>query len=213
MKKAVGDDKNKKKKVFEKYWEITIPKDHIEAQKKNNTKAEALFTTNSQGSDQENKSESNFEGELELKINNKEVPDELEEQGMTKFYVRLNSHSIYAAANKTAGYRGMVASIEFEDIITNQDYTLIGKCCQNVYSISTEKKPNGEDTYCFTIDTPKITWEACGADKQQMETWRNNLNGFVIIWDLKRKGIYDAKELKRKQANICEFPIGYNYFN
>jgi len=31
-----------------------------------------------------------------------------------------------------------------------------------------------------------------------METWRNNLNGFVIIWDLKRKGIYDAKELKRK---------------
>jgi len=31
MKKAVGDDKNKKKKVFEKYWEITIPKDHIEA--------------------------------------------------------------------------------------------------------------------------------------------------------------------------------------
>lgn len=46
-----------------------------------------------------------------------------------------------------------------------------------------------------------------------METWRNSLNGFVIVWDLKKKGIYDAKELKRKQANICEFPIGYNYFN
>lgn len=124
-----------------------------------------MFTSNSQGSDKVDENASNFEGELELKINNKEVPDEFEEQGMVKYYVRLNGHSIYAAANKTAGYRGMVGSIEFEDIITKEDYTLIGKCCQNVYSISTEKTTGGEDNYCFTIDTPKVTWEVCGKDK------------------------------------------------
>lgn len=106
----------------------------------------------------------------------------------------------------------MIGSIEFEDIITDQDYTLIGKCCQNVYSIS-EGKLGGDDSYCFNIDTNKVNWEMCGKDKMVMEAWRNNINGFVIVWDLKRKGIYDAKELKRKQKNICENPTGYNYFN
>lgn len=70
-----------------------------------------------------------------MKINDKEVADSLEDQAMKSLYVRLNGHSIYASDNKTVGYRGIIGAIEFEDIITKEDYTLIGKCCQNVYSI------------------------------------------------------------------------------
>lgn len=202
----------KSRQVFEKYWQITIPKDHLEEQKKNNTKAESKYKTNAEGTDEENPNASSFEGEVLMKINNKGVPDELEDQAMIPYYARLNGHSIYASMNKTVGYRGIIGAIEFEDIITPEDYTLIGKCCQNVYSIQTGKL-DGEDSYCFNIDTAKVNWELCGKDKANMEMWRNSLNGFVIVWDLKRKGIYDAKELKKKQKNICEFPTGYNYFN
>lgn len=56
-------------------------------------------------------------------------------------------------------------------------------------------------------------WQLCFKDQGAAESWRNNLNGFIIVWDLKRKGIFDAKELKKAQADICAFPIGYNYVN
>lgn len=207
------DEKDSKgKQVFEKYWQITIPKDHLEEMKKNNTKAEGKYKENAQGTDEENPNASSFEGEVLMKINNKHVNDALEDQAVIPLYARLNGHSIYASQNKTVGYRGIIGAIEFEDIITPEDYTLIGKCCQNVYAISTGKM-DGEDSYCFNIDTAKVNWELCGKDKSNIEMWRNSLNGFVIVWDLKRKGIYDAKELKKKQKNICEFPTGYNYFN
>jgi hypothetical protein len=38
----------------------------------------------------------------------------------------------------------------------------------------------------------------CSEDKSILDGWRNKLSGFIIVWDLKRKGIYDAKELKKK---------------
>lgn len=136
----------------------------------------------------------------------------MEYDGLRSLYVRINEHSIYAASNKSAGYRGLLASIEFEDIITDDDYTMIGKCCQNVAGVTQEKI--GDDTmHCFTIDTTQVEWLVCSAEPAAIEGWRNNLNGFIIIWDLKRKGIFDAKELKKAQADICAFPIGYNYMN
>jgi len=100
LKKVDKEDKEKEGKnrqVFEKYWQITIPKDHLEEMKKNNTKAEGKYKENTQGTDEENPTASSFEGEVLMKINNKEVSDSLEEQAMKPLYVRLNGHSIYAS--------------------------------------------------------------------------------------------------------------------
>lgn len=89
-----------------------------------------------------------FEGEVMLKVNRKDVSDLFEKDSLETMYVRINEHSIYYAQNKTSGYRGLLGSLEFEDIITKDDYTLIGKCCQNVYMIQ-EERVNGEELYCF----------------------------------------------------------------
>lgn len=62
---------------------------------------------------------------------------------------------------------------------------MIGKCCQNVFMIQ-EERVDGEELYCFQIDTPENNWLLCSKDKGTTEGWRNNLNGFIIVWDLKR---------------------------
>ncbi len=136
--KKDGDEEQKQKTVFEKYWEITVPKNYIEEKQKNNTKAAAAYSENSQGRDVlENMSL--FEGEVDMKVNRKEVSDEFEMDGVMPFFVRINEHSIYYSSNKTSGYRGLLGSLEFEEIITPDDYTLIGKCCQNVFTIEQEQ--------------------------------------------------------------------------
>jgi hypothetical protein len=44
--------------------------------------------------------------------------------------LRINDHAIYAASDKASGYRGIVSTIEFEDIFSSDsDNTLVGKCC------------------------------------------------------------------------------------
>lgn len=149
--KKDGDEESKQKTVFEKYWEITVPKNYIEEMTKNNTKAAAAYTENSQGRDPLDNM-SLFEGEVDMKVNRKEVSDEFEMDGVMPFFVRINEHSIYYSSNKTSGYRGLLGSLEFEEIITPDDYTLIGKCCQNVFTIEQEQM-KGEVQFCFKIDT------------------------------------------------------------
>jgi hypothetical protein len=120
-------DAPKGQSVYEKYWQITIPKNYLEEQQKNNTKAAGIYKENSEGRDP--METSMFEGELMVKVNRKDVSDLFEKDSLETMYVRINEHSIYYASNKTSGYRGLLGSIEFEDIITKDDYTLIGKCC------------------------------------------------------------------------------------
>jgi hypothetical protein len=58
-----------------------VPKNYIEESKKNNTKAAAAYTEDSEGRDKiENMSL--FEGEVEIKVNRKEVGDEFEVDGL-----------------------------------------------------------------------------------------------------------------------------------
>ena len=85
-------------------------------------------------------------------------------------------------------------------------------CCQNVYAIE-ELTINDLDYYCFTIESKDNHWDLCATDRGVTEMWRNNINGFIILWDLKRKGIYDAKQFSKMQDDICEKPVGYNYLN
>ena len=59
-------------------------------------------------------------------------------------------------------------------------------------------KVNQKEMFCFTVDAKSQSWKMCSEDKSILDGWRNNLSGFIIVWDLKRKGIYDAKELKKK---------------
>ena len=76
-----------------------------------------------------NERQSNMEGELLVKIHRKDVNDVKESQKLEERYLRLNEHSIFAAYNKSSGYRGIYQSLEFEQIISKDDYTLTGKCC------------------------------------------------------------------------------------
>jgi len=162
-KEGEKEEKGEGRTVFEKYWHITVPKNYIEEMEKNNTKAAAAYSENSEGRDTlENMSL--FEGEIQLKVNRKEVSDDFEMDAVQPFYVRINEHSIYYSANKTSGYRGLLGSLEFEEIITPQDYTLIGKCCQNVFSI-TQDKIKDEDMFCFQIDTVQQEWQFCSKDQ------------------------------------------------
>lgn len=108
--------------------------------------ANEIYKTNAQGRDESD--ESSYEGELEMKINRKDVSGKLQIEGLQTMYVRINSHSIYAAVNQSSGYRGLVSSIEFTDIISKDDNTNQGKCCQNIYMIE-EARLKGEDYYCF----------------------------------------------------------------
>lgn len=85
-------------------------------------------------------------------------------------------------------------------------------CCQNVYFVD-EVQLKGIEYNCFQIETKDTQWELCAPDRGFINMWRNNLNGFIILWDLKRKGIYDAKQFSKLQDDICEKPIGYNYVN
>lgn len=69
-----------------------------------------------------------------------------------KKYIRMNRDSIYIASNYTGGYRNIESQIPFEDIISPYDYTMIGKCCQNVYGIEKEFI-YGEPYMCFFMDS------------------------------------------------------------
>lgn len=74
------EDKPKNSAAFEKYWQITIPKNYLEEQKKNNTKAAASYKENSEGRDEMDTSM--FEGELLIKINRKDINDIFEKDSL-----------------------------------------------------------------------------------------------------------------------------------
>ena len=68
-----------------------------------------------------------------------EVKDDENPQGiftkLAKKYIRMNKDSVYISTNFTSGYRTIESQIPFEEIISPYDYTMIGKCCQNIYGI------------------------------------------------------------------------------
>lgn len=85
LQKHKGEDKkeeepHKNTAVFEKYWQITIPKNHLEEVQKNNTKAAGIYKESSEGRDQIETSM--FEGEMMIKMNRKDVNDMFEKDGL-----------------------------------------------------------------------------------------------------------------------------------
>jgi len=64
-----------------------------------------------------------FEGLLFVKKTDREIPLEQNSARLLEYYTRINGHSIYISSMKEQGYRGIVGSIGFEDIIDTDDYT------------------------------------------------------------------------------------------
>ena len=82
--------------------------------------------------------------------------------------------------------------MNFDEIINENDDTVVGKCCENVYSVE-ETKIAGQDYFCFKVETKDEQWTICDLESNKIHAWRNNINAAVIVWDVKNKGIFDIK--------------------
>ena len=63
------------------------------------------------------------------------------------------------------------------------------------------------------MNSEKVTWYICSDDLAELNEWRGLISSYILLWDLRRQGIYDKNEYAKLQEDICSDPIGWNYIN
>ena len=143
--------------------------------KESNKEADAKYATNKDGTDPvEEESYLGYDLYMAKKFKNDNV--ETSKLNFNRYLFRVNKYAVFYGDVST-GYRGIMGSIQLDEIIDDQDDIQSGKCCTRVEEVQKEENVvlgiTELDLFCFTISLEDYNYILCHEDKAKANDARN----------------------------------------